>query len=382
MGILVWGGMTLVGVLQKSVYVEAAEPVIRVLLTTSDFASRYHESVTVAYNEKKITYHTGELTAAGDTVRIPAQKDGICLLSVERQCGNPVYQGSLEIVFCKEGLLVINELTLEEYLEGVVPSEMPSYYEQEALKAQAVCARTYAWKQIQEHRMEEFGADVDDSVNFQVYGNVEVQESTDDAVHATEGQILSQNGEAIEAYYFSTSAGVTSTDEIWGAEKAAGYLQSVVCGFDEEEPWSRWSVEIPWDKISERAGERLGHDTKLKNIIINSKSESGAVTGLEVICTTGSFDVKNEYEVRRFLNPKGCMIIEKDGTETDGGTLLPSAYFEIEAVPEEKICLTGSGYGHGVGMSQTAADRMAEQGYTYEEILDYFFKNITLENLG
>lgn len=370
------------GVFQKTVYVRAAEPAIRVLLTTTDFTSRYHESVTVKYNGKTITYHAGEQPAAGGTVRIPAQKDGICLLSVERQCGNPVYRGSLEIIFRKEGLLVINELELEEYLKGVVPSEMPSYYEKEALKAQAVCARTYAWKQIREHRMSEYKADVDDSVSSQVYGNVKAQKSTDDAVETTEGEILSQNGEPIEAYYFSTSAGVTSTDEIWGAGTASGYLKSVVCGFDGEEPWSRWTVEIPWDNIQERAAEKLGQDTQLKNIVINRKSESGAVTGLEVTGTTGSFEVKNEYEVRDFLSPGGCTITEKDGTETEGGNLLPSAYFEMETVPEEKICIRGSGYGHGVGMSQTAADCMAEQGYTYEEILDYFFKDITLENLG
>lgn len=96
---------------------------------------------------------------------------------------------------------------------------MPATYEKEALKAQAVCARTYAWKQIQEQRLHELEADVDDTVNFQVYGNMEPQKAATEAVRETEGQILCQNGEAVEAYYFSTSAGVTSTDEIWEAMK-------------------------------------------------------------------------------------------------------------------------------------------------------------------
>ena len=72
---------------------------------------------------------------------------------MSRQCGAPVYQGSMEIKSNPQGLLLIKRLKLETYLEAVVPSEMPSYYELEALKAQAVCARTYAWKQIQEGRV-------------------------------------------------------------------------------------------------------------------------------------------------------------------------------------------------------------------------------------
>ena len=93
-------------------------------------------------------------------------------------------------------------------------------------------------------------------------------------------------------------------------------------------------------------------------------------------------ELKNEYEIRQFFSPEGCTITEKDGTETEGGKLLPSAYFELEMKKGESVKITGGGYGHGVGMSQTAANVMAEEGYDYRIILDYFFKNITIENLG
>ena len=85
-----------------------------------------------------------------------------------------------------------------------MPSEMPSFYPLEALKAQAVCARTYAWKQIKEKKLEAYGADVDDSVNYQVYNNIGREKNTTQAVKETKGRILSQHGEPIEAYYFST----------------------------------------------------------------------------------------------------------------------------------------------------------------------------------
>ncbi|MBU5480069.1 SpoIID/LytB domain-containing protein [Blautia sp. MSJ-19] len=372
-------GSLLSGYAQK---VQAADPVIRVLLTTTEFRSYYHETVRIAYNGKERTYQAEELNRQGTTVRIPAQKDGIRIMSTERQYGNPVYSGSMEIIPRKEGLVLVNELTLEQYLTGVVPSEMPAGYASEALKAQAVCARTYAWKQIQEYRVEEGDADVDDSVSFQVYGNVEPQASSTEAVRETTGQILCQNGEPIEAYYFSTSAGVTSTDEIWGAAKASGFLKSVPCTFDAEEPWSSWSVEEPWTMIEERVKDRAGQGTELKAVTVTKRSESGAATELEIVTDTDSFEINNEYEIRKFLAPTDCEITEKNGMQTTGGVLLPSAYFELENSPGEKLVLSGKGYGHGVGMSQTGANRMAEQGYTYREILDYFFQNVTIENLG
>jgi len=125
----------------------AADPVIRVILTTTDFNSRYHQEITVSYDGKEITYTAEEVKKQGDKVRIPAQKDGIRILSIQRQSGTPVYDGSIEIIPKEEGLIIVNELFLEKYLTRVVPSEMPATYEKEALKAQAVCARTYAWKQ-------------------------------------------------------------------------------------------------------------------------------------------------------------------------------------------------------------------------------------------
>lgn len=359
----------------------AADPVIRVLLTTTDFNSRYHQEITVSYDGKEITYTAEEVKKQGDKVRIPAQKDGIRILSIQRQSGTPVYDGSIEIIPKAEGLIIVNELFLEKYLTRVVPSEMPATYEKEALKAQAVCARTYAWKQIQEQRLHELEADVDDTVNFQVYGNMEPQKAATEAVRETEGQILCQNGEAVEAYYFSTSAGVTSTDEIWGSDEAAPYLRSVPCKFDEEEPWSSWIVELPWKMLEDRIREK-GKGTVLRSVTVTRRSESGAATALEAVSDKDSCIIENEYEIRKFLAPVNCMITEKDGTETAGGSLLPSAYFELERTQNGNLQVRGKGYGHGVGMSQTGADKMAEQGYDYREILDYFFRNITVENLG
>lgn len=384
-----------------SVKAEAAvseeEKKIRVILMDTGYQSYYHPYVTVAVPqgdcEEKTTYTPDSPELAETPLLIPEQEGGIKVLSIERQQGNPVYSGSLEIQNTPDGLLLINELPLETYLESVVPSEMPSSYAKEALKAQAVCARTYALRQMQEASLKKYGADVDDSVRFQVYGNIPPQESTTTAVQETAGQVLCQDGELIQAYYFSTSSGATSTDEIWGAEEAASYLKAVACEFDENEPWSSWTVTIPWQTLSERSreypletesGEEISSDIsgELKALEITRKNQSGAVTGLHVITDGGSFQLTEEYSIREFLSPAGCTVTEKDGSSTEGGTLLPSAYFIMETIPGEAVMIQGRGYGHGVGMSQTAANQMALQEYTYQEILDYFFKDVEITRVG
>lgn len=357
------------------------EPMIRVLLMDTGYTSYFHPSVSLVYDGQEMSYGPDCMETGAEPVKITPKKGGVQVVSIQRQNGNPVYEGSLEISRRKEGFLLVNELPLETYLEAVVPSEMPSGYEKEALKAQAVCARTYAWKQMQEEKLKEYGADVDDSVNYQVYQNIEPQETTTRAVEETKGKILCQNGEPVEAYYFSTSAGVTSTNVIWGADEPASYLKSVSCSFDAQEPWSWWQVEIPWENLEQRAADRLGKEGELFSVVVTRKEESGAVTGLKVAAEAGSFLLEEEYAIREFLSPRGCVITEKDGTAAEGGTLLPSSYFEMETVPGTSVILTGGGYGHGVGMSQNGANQMAAQGYTCEEILDYFFNNVEIRTI-
>ena len=203
----------------------AAGPVqIRVLLT---------DCGKLGYAQKQVSLRGNASLSMNDGAYIASPQETICV--TEQECGEvvhvvpadetagtavsltgkpedeTVYPGSFVIYKSEEGLLVVNELDLEMYLRYVVPSEMPSSYEKEALKAQAVCARTYAWKQMQEGRFSEYGADVDDSVSCQVYQNIAPQEASSRAVEETKGKIICQDGQPVEAYYFSTSAGVTST---------------------------------------------------------------------------------------------------------------------------------------------------------------------------
>ena len=95
----------------------------------------------------------------------------------------------------------------------------------------------------------------------------------------------------------------------------------------------------------------------------------------------GSALLEGEYEIREFLSPEGLFITEKDGSQTKGGSLLPSAYFDLAIEQGALVHIQGKGYGHGVGMSQNGANEMAKEGYTWQEILNYFFRDVTIESL-
>ncbi len=165
----------------------------------------------------------------GRVVFCPADESaGIRVASVTRGQGAPVCPGRLEVSCEESGLVLVNELYMEDYLKRVLPSEMPLSYETEALKAQAVCARTYAYRQIRGNSCRQYGAHVDDSTHYQVYNNSDTGREAAEAVDATYGQILMYGDSAAETYYFSTSCGHTTDMGAWGQEpQRTPYLHAV-----------------------------------------------------------------------------------------------------------------------------------------------------------
>ncbi|MGI6070808.1 MAG: SpoIID/LytB domain-containing protein [Blautia sp.] len=360
------------------------QPAMRVLLMTSGYEGYYHPSVTVEIQGEETTY-TPEVLEEGQVIRLSSDGGGIAVPSIQRSQGTPVYSGVIEIRGEPDGLVVINELPLEEYLYGVVPSEMPADYEMEALKAQAVCARTYAWRQFLDEKLADHHAHVDDSVAFQVYNNIASDERSTQAVDETSGKILCQEGQPIQAYYFSTSSGATSTDEVWEPEEESGYLKSVACMYDAAEPWSKWQVFFPLSVLNERIRDRYGDIGSLISMEVLERSSGGAVKELRILTDQESRVVHNEYDIRALFSPKGLSIIRKDDSQTEGQNLLPSAYFTLDTVQTDGEMagyrFVGGGYGHGVGMSQTGANHMAMEGKSCMEILDYFYKDVTVTQL-
>lgn len=224
---------------------------IRVLVKTEDFQSSLHEEIVfTADTDFEITFgplgqEQTESHSAGDEIVVdmesayfsgeriviePLALTGkVKLKNVGRSQGVPAYRGHMELIKVADGIAVINELPLEEYLYSVVPSEMPASYPKEALKAQAVCARTYAYGHMQHAAFPAYGAHVDDSTTYQVYNNILESKSTTSAVKETYGQLLlTASGVPAGTYYYSTSCGVGSDANVWktDAAKAIDYLKA------------------------------------------------------------------------------------------------------------------------------------------------------------
>jgi len=268
----------------------------------------------------------------------------------------------------------VENVSLDEYLCGVVAAEMPALFPEEALKAQAVAARTYTMKKVAgTPAAEHNGAAVCDNpshckaykplASFAAEWNKNAGEYTEKisrAVRETDGEILLYNGEPITAVFHSTSSGKTENAvDVWGGD--VPYLVSVESIGEEESP--RYSEEKTYtpdefkNKFSEKYKE-ASFDVNPENWITNiSRSEAGGVMSLSI----GNVSVK--------------------GSDVRGVFGLNSTNFTINYI-DGKMVIKTRGYGHGVGMSQYGARAMALEGKSYVEILGNYYTGVTLGKIS
>ena len=387
---------------EKAAKEDEQELPIKVLIMDNGFHSYYHDGIAIEFQgtcqgSGGETYQQGEtleftedssLLGEGSYTLSPGEEKACMkVTSLTRGQGAPVYRGSLTIYKDENGLRLVNTLPLEEYLYGVVPSEMPASYPEEALKAQAVCARTYACVQMMNSSLGDLGAQVDDSVSYQVYQNSGEAQASSQAVEATAGEILLNNGSPINAYYFSTSHGQTSTDQVWAASAPSAYRQSVECTYDSQEPWYQWEVDLSLEKILENVRGMFSGVTWVSGVEMAEGGTQEGVLKLVIHTDQGDQELHSEYDIRTALAPDGLSITRQDGSQVMGSSLLPSAYFTLEEIRNAQGTLTGykvqgGGYGHGVGMSQNGAKGMADTGKNYQEILTYFYKDVEIGNIN
>ena len=401
---------------------------IRVLLKTTDFADIMHQTVSlkahgeyeISYGKEKTVLHNGEelnLTTLSEeltenrVIFTPRQEDArMEISSIERNYGTPVYAGRMEVLKDAGGLILINDVDLETYLYSVVPSEMPASYQIEALKAQAVCARSYAYRQILLNGYASYGAHVDDSVSYQVYNNLTTDEKVIQAVNETAGKVLKFGDEVATTYYFSTSCGHTTNETIWknGLEENR-YISGKLLNdsaqkldlreennfrqfilneeyetYDSGESWYRWDMTVPAEHISNTICGMKDIGT-VKNIEVTERNDGGVVHKVLVTGEDGTLEITYEHAIRVALNGKGQNIKRTYGKDAVGGNMLPSGFFVIDKVEEDgkltAFRFRGGGFGHGAGMSQNGANHMAEAGKTYEDILRLFYEGTTLSEI-
>ncbi len=411
---------------------------IRVLLKNTANGSYYYEEAHVTADGEENVINADELEdGERRAFKCKALTDKVKLEIEGINKEDSYYRGVLEFYKTPQGMVIINELPLEEYLYAVVPSEMPASYPKEALKAQAVCARTYAFRYILHAGFADLGAHLDDTTSYQVYHNIAENAATTTAVKETTGMMLYYQGELADNYYYSTSCGYGTDTKIWKSEsnEAIPYMKAgklapeevqqsaksaeemteeenfadFITGTDENdfesgEAWYRWQYQVTdmdvdamVERIKERyranealiltkkqnadgeyyVSEQIDDIGSLQDISIAKRGAGGIADEMIITGSEKVIKVISEYNIRRILCDGESMVLRQDGKRVAAKTLLPSAFFVIETGKsgEDVIgyTLIGGGYGHGVGMSQNGAKEMGSLGYDYQEILKSFF---------
>ena len=334
----------------------------------------------------------------------------ICLMPFDytggilRYNGKPYRGGFCFYITASGKMNIINYIDIESYLYGVLNSEMGYKNPMEALKAQAVTARSFTVCNTGKHKSE--GFDLCTAVHCQVYtGYAGEYRETNRAVDETAGLVLTYGGETVSGYYFKNSGGHTqSVSDVWGG--SAPYLTGTK---DEYSPEYSWRFEIKFQDIGDRLKAAELDVGNVRSVAVKTRNKSGAVSSLEITGASGTVELKGE-SIRTIFgsaNVKSRMFSfggtdsvvpdEKDVMHIigAGGKTASLKRWEVyvypgrlldevprvgimEASTSDPLVFYGKGYGHGVGMPQDSAIEMAKKGFVFEEILKYFYTGIEI----
>ncbi len=359
---------------------------------------------------------------------IPSLPDSeAATLKVEGKKGAYSYRGAMEFQIGAKGALKrivpINVVGMESYLKGVVPSEMYASWNREALKAQAVAARTYA---VRHMNAKPGSAYINDTVQYQAYeGMKNEKENSNLAVEETRGEVLSHNGSLIEALYGASNGGYTEAPEnVWKGSKGSPYLVAKPDPYDakSDSPNKKWQQTLTIAQLQDKIKSRTPAVGTIKKVEVKETYPSGRIADIAIEGDKGTLHLSKE-EARTAFGLKSALYTVKanygtavpspaSGDEqlsvyngattvhkgTDGlvvtngvtqatapSNLVVQGATQIKA-PEQNggagagtqaspisVTFTGSGYGHGVGMSQWGAQQMAKEGKTYRDILNFYY---------
>lgn len=274
------------------------------------------------------------------------------------------YKGSATFIR-KENmkLLVVNNLDLEDYLKGVLYHEVSHLWPVEALKAQAVAARTFALYQIESRKGYEF--DVTSDIYSQVYGgSYSERERPNTAVKRTEGQILTYRNKVLPAYYHAVCGGHTEdASALWKTKMKP--LNGVACDYCKVAPHYFWQAKFNPGELKNKLNSAGFILKDILKIQVLRFTKSGRVKDLKIISSDGSFIIISAKDLRQALGPN----------------VIRSTNFLATVEPSGTILLEGKGWGHGVGMCQWGAFYMAARGQSYEQILQYYYPGAKIKNI-
>ncbi len=281
--------------------------------------------------------------------------------------GDRWYRGRTYLAPAGEGVTAVNYVDLEQYLYSVLGGEMSGNWPQEALKAQAVVARSYALHKRQYSANAVY--DLGDTTQWQVYRGVKDESSgTQLAVNATAGQVLTYNQAIIEAVFHSSSGGCTeNVEDVW--MQPLPYLRSVKDNYDQGAPVFQWSQPVTQSTLSDLApGVGRVRDVKVDRATPSCKR----VVTMRLIGEKGSTTISGErLQAALGLKSTFFSIVPQVNQMASKSTRQPEPGFVIN----------GSGFGHGLGMSQWGAYNMARQGLSYQQIMGHYYTGVVLAKI-
>jgi len=267
------------------------------------------------------------------------------------------YRGSVYLKKNGGRWLLINQVDIEDYIAGVLGQEMGPDWPMEALKAQAVCARTVARVKRDEARTR--GAAYDITLSHQLYGQCE-HENVVAAVEETQGQVLTFEGKPVMIFFHTCCGGATTTPEnVWSGTIQPCWTAVASCSCSNS-PYATWQRTFTRDFLS-----RV-FQTHVRTFQINQTDSAGRALTITLVGSTGKELKMTAAEFRSRINSRAGTIF------FNNQLMLPSTFFTLRQ-DGENFFLQGRGYGHGVGLCQWGARRMAEAGANYAEILHFYF---------
>ena len=294
-----------------------------------------------------------------------------------------MYRGIIQILPHGQNIRLVNIVYMEDYLRGVVPPEIGKRTENEleAVKAQAVTARTYAMAHLQQYPNEPF--DLKSSVYDQVYEGARVENKlVNKAIDATAGIVASYQDKLINAYYHSTCGGMTDDiSQVWDRQSLP-YLKPVAdngaCSWSKYYSWKEVFTEKQLrGRIEQYMASDRGRDLRIgriRDIKVIKRTPGGRVATLAVYTDT---------DIYRFYRDRIRWVI---GRTSNPDLILPSDKFDVYIERDnngrlQAVTFKGSGYGHGIGMCQCGAIGMSREGWTFDKILKHYYKGIDVEKL-
>ncbi|MCL2154142.1 MAG: SpoIID/LytB domain-containing protein [Leptospirales bacterium] len=312
-------------------------------------------------NDSKIIYESNKSGLSFDPIKIKS----IYVVESDKNIlyiDNIGYRGKIELHNILGKIHVVNILDIEEYLYSVVPSEMPSSWNIEALKSQAIASRTYAYYFLLRTKDENI-YELDSTTNFQVYKGISVEtESSIEAVNKTSGIIMTYNNEPIISYFHSTSGGKTSDDsDVWPGSDLP-YLKSVECSYGKDSPHYEWTITLSMNEITSALNKKYKTIDHISKILF--KRHNDRIVEVTVQHKNGTITLTGN-EFRLLLDPQK----------------LKSTYFTIKK-EKDIFFITGKGWGHGIGMCQWGAKGRGENGFKYEDILKHYYKGVNFTKIN